>query len=68
MSNELSKEEITILSAQYSELYAYIGVDSLGKSWPPKIVCDCGTYALEAKWELPVEMRSYIQAARYKRA
>jgi hypothetical protein len=64
---ELSLDEITILSVQGSELYAYIEKHSLGKDWPSELVQDGVTYSFEACWNLPVQMKSYIQAARYLR-
>lgn len=67
MSNTLSIEEITILSMQGDELYAYIKPVSLGRDWPSEIVQNDVTYSFEAKWDLPSQMKSYMQAARYKR-
>lgn len=65
MSNEMGLDEIAILSIQDGQLYAYIGINSLGKHWPSEIVHNGVTYTLEATWNLPAQMKSYIQAARY---
>ena len=65
MSDIMSIDEIAILSIQGVELYAYIGRSSLGKDWPSIIVHNNVKFLYEDKWDLPVQMRTYVQAARY---
>lgn len=62
---ELSKGEITILSVQGDELYAYINQASAGKDWPQQMEHLNLRYQFDDKWDLPVEMRTFVQAARY---
>lgn len=66
--SELTTDEITILSATDVELYAYIRKASLGKKWPSEIVRDGVIFEYEAQWNLPTQMKSFIQAARYLKA
>jgi hypothetical protein len=62
---ELSRDEITIMGATDSELYAYIKTHSLGKEWPVKIYHDGTVFEFDTTYDLPSQMKTFIQAARY---
>jgi hypothetical protein len=63
--SEMSMDEIAVLSVDDGHLYAYIGRSSLGKDWPSEIVHGGLKYAYEDCWTLPLQMKTYVQAARY---
>lgn len=68
MAEEMSVEEITILSATDGELYAYIKPASVVKDWPFELTHNGLKYQYEAFWALPTQMGAgYVQAARYQR-
>jgi hypothetical protein len=62
---DLTMDEIDVLSVQGRELYAYITAPSLGKGWPLEITHLSLQYSLDDVWNLPVQMGTYVQAARY---
>jgi hypothetical protein len=62
---ELSMDEISVVSVQGRELYAYIGLVSAGKQWPDEMEHLGLRYELEDTWNLPAQMGNFIQAARY---
>jgi hypothetical protein len=67
--SEMSRDEITILSATDKEVYAYIKATSIDNDWPLELYYNSVTFMFDAWWTLPTEMGSgYVQAARYTRA
>jgi hypothetical protein len=67
MADQLTLDEITIMGVTQEELFGYIRRSSSGKEWPATIVKGAVEYSFDVTYELPVEMRTYIQAARYVR-
>jgi hypothetical protein len=62
---ELTRNEIDVLSINGNELYAYINAQSLGKEWPDEIEHLNKWWKLEATYNLPAQMNTYVQAAKY---
>lgn len=65
MPNMIMRDEIDIVSVAGNELYAYVSKVSYGKDWPQEIEHLGLRYEFDAKWDLPTQMKTYTQAARY---